>query len=108
MLPPGVTYTPISLARTSHMVPLTWKGDGSIILPHAQRGCSETFGKNADDYHRAQAWILQKNQHGLVLWQGRSDSSPKTTVAAPHSVGSAPTASFFWSSIPGRQPWEGG
>ena len=70
MLPPRVTYTHISLARTSHTVPLKWEGDGSIILPHAQRGCSEIFGKSTDDDHGAHAWVLQKMQHGLVLLQG--------------------------------------
>lgn len=53
MLPPGVTYTCISLARTSHVFPLNWRGDRPIILSCAQGGCSEISRNRTGDYHWA-------------------------------------------------------
>lgn len=52
---------------------VTWlhsaeKGPRSTILPCAQRGCSEIFENMIDDHHRAHVSVLEKVQHGLVLW----------------------------------------
>lgn len=44
------------------------KGPRSTILPCAQRGCSEIFENRIDDNHRAHMSVLEKIQHGLVLW----------------------------------------
>lgn len=77
--------------------PTTGKGTRGTVLKCAQQGCSEhlrTFENSIEDYNRAHVWVLQKIQHGLILWKRKSDQCP-----TPHIIGSSSMASCLWPPL---------